>query len=182
LPDVDPTAGVGPPTGGTKQSPTTLDPGAAYDDDRLATCRHTVPHFRLVGGPSRVGALLALAVGYFHVTDQKGFPGKKGDDSAAYIQVLYYVVEIAAVVAAVLLLVKAVRAGWFVALGVAVGPMLGYALSRGPGLPSYVSDKGHWFGDPGKPFTEFVDTASFVCEAVLLVLVLVAFARLRTRR
>jgi len=86
------------------------------------------------------------------------------------------------VVAAVLLLVKAVKAGWIVALGVAAGPILGYVLSRGPGLPSYLSDKGHWFGDPGKPFTEFVDTASFVCEIVLLVLALSAFARLRARR
>jgi len=129
-----------------------------------------------------VGAVFALAVGYFHVIDQKGFPGQKGDDSAAYIQVLYYVLEVAAVVAAILLLVKAVKAGWFVALGVAAGPILGYLLSRGPGLPSYLSDKGHWFGDPGKPFTEFVDTASFVCEVVLLVLAVAAFARLRSRR
>ncbi len=128
------------------------------------------------------GAVLALAIGYFHVTDQAGFPGKKGDDSAPYIQDLYYILEVAAVVAAVLLLVKAVKAGWIVALGVAAGPILGYVLSRGPGLPSYLSDKGHWFGDPGKPFTEFVDTASFVCEIVLLVLALSAFARLRARR
>ena len=98
-----------------------------------------------------VGAVLALAIGYFHVTDQAGFPGKKGDDSAPYIQDLYYVLEVAAVVAAVLLLVKAVKAGWFVALGVAAGPILGYVLSRGPGLPSYLSDKGHWFGDPASP-------------------------------
>lgn len=129
-----------------------------------------------------VGALLCLAVAYFHIKDQNGFPGEKGADSATYIQIAYYVVEVLSVIGAGLLLVRGLRAGWVVALVVAAGPMLVYVLSRGPGLPLYTSDRGHWFGNPGAPFTEFLDTASFAVEAVLMLLAAASLWTLRSHR
>lgn len=133
--------------------------------------------------PLRVlGALLCLVVVYFHIKDQNGFPGEKAADSATYIQIGYYVVEAGGVVAALLLLAKAVRPGWLLALGVAAGPMLGYVLSRSTGLPGYTGDKGNWFGEAGKPFTEFIDTASFAVEIILLLLSAAMLARVLARR
>ena len=133
--------------------------------------------------PLRVlGALLCLVIVYFHIKDQNGFPGDKADDSATYIQIGYYIVEAVGVVAALLLLTRAVRPGWLLALGVATGPMLGYVLSRSTGLPGYSGDKGNWFGDAGHPFTQFVDTASFVVEIVLLLLAAAMLARVLAHR
>jgi di/tricarboxylate transporter len=129
-----------------------------------------------------LGALLCLAVVYFHIKDQNGFPGEKADDSATWVQIGYYAVEAVGVVAAVLLLTRAVRTAWVLALGVALGPIIGYVLSRSTGLPSYGGDVGHWFGDPGSPFSEWLDTTSFVVEVVLALVALAALARLRTRR
>lgn len=129
-----------------------------------------------------LGAALCLAIVYFHVKDQNGFPGEKGMDSATYIQIGYYLIEAVGVVTAVLLLVRSSLAAWLLAAGVAAGPMLGYVLSRSTGLPGYTGDKGNWFGEAGSPFTEFVDTASFAVAIVLLLLALGTVARLRPRR
>ncbi|MFD8863680.1 hypothetical protein ACFV1F_04670 [Streptomyces sp. NPDC059590] len=76
--------------------------------------------------------------------------------------VLYYVLETAGVLTAVLLLTRAVRLGWFLAVGVAAGPILGYLLSRGPGLPDYSSDIGNW--------TEPLGLLSLAVEGLLLIL------------
>jgi hypothetical protein len=112
--------------------------------------------------PARVAAvLLSLAVAWIHVQDQGGFPGEK---SPHYVGVGYYLLEAAAVLGAVLLLVarrgSAGRAVWLLTAGVALGPLLGYVLSRGPGLPGYSDDKGNW--------TEPIGVASLVVEVVLL--------------
>jgi hypothetical protein len=45
---------------------------------------------------------------------------------------------------------------------VAAGPILGYVLSRGPGLPNYGDDIGNW--------TEPLGVLSLVVEGVLLIL------------
>ncbi|MFJ6665419.1 hypothetical protein [Streptomyces sp. NPDC091383] len=79
-----------------------------------------------------------------------------------YIGVAYHVLEIAAVVAAALLLAGIVRPGWLLAVGVAAGPLLGYILSRGPGLPHYSDDIGNW--------TEPLGLASLAVEGALLLL------------
>jgi hypothetical protein len=107
------------------------------------------------------GALLCLAVAAIHVIDQHGFPGSK---EPSYVGIGFYVVEAAGVLAALLLLSRRVRVGWFLSLGVAAGPLLGYVLSRGPGLPEYTDDIGKW--------TEPLGVVSLVVEAVLLVLAL----------
>lgn len=110
--------------------------------------------------PARlVGALLCLAVAVIHVADQGGFPGSK---APRYVAFLYYALEAAGVLTAVLVLVCPVRAGWFLAMGVAAGPILGYLLSRGTGLPDYSSDIGNW--------TEPLGLLSLAVEALLLML------------
>ncbi|MEU6745864.1 hypothetical protein ABZ914_06545 [Spirillospora sp. NPDC046719] len=65
--------------------------------------------------------------------------------------------------------------GWWVALGVAVGPLVGYLSSRSIGLPAYTSDVGNW--------TEPLGLASLAVEGALLVLTLgVLAAHFRARR
>ena len=128
------------------------------------------------GGPIAarvVGALLALAVAYTHFSDQgAAFPGTK---EPRYVGVGYYLVEAVAVLAAILLLTRSARTGWFLSLGVALGPIVGYTLSRGPGLPNYVDDKGAWFN-------EAVAIEAFAAEVLLLVIAVFFVTRARARR
>lgn len=105
------------------------------------------------------GALLCLAVAAIHVKDQGGVTTTRDPH---YIGVAYHVLEIVAVVAAALLLVGLVRVGWLLAAGVAAGPLLGYILSRGPGLPNYSDDIGNW--------TEPLGLVSLAVEGALLLL------------
>ena len=74
-----------------------------------------------------LGIIGCLAVAAIHVIDQGGLPGTKDPQ---YVQVMYYALEAAGVVAAALLLARHARSGWLLALGVAVGPIVGYVLSR----------------------------------------------------
>jgi hypothetical protein len=67
---------------------------------------------------------------------------------------------------AALLLTKHARVGWLLSLGVAAGPIVGYVLSRGPGLPNYTDDIGNW-GEP-------LGVVSLVVEGILLILALVS--------
>jgi hypothetical protein len=116
--------------------------------------------------PARLaGAALCLGVALIHVIDQGGFPGSK---DPGYIAAGYYLLELAAVVAAVVLVRRSARNGWLLALAVAAGPLLGFVLTRGPGLPSATEDRGNW--------SEPIGVASLVVEAVLLLLCLYARA------
>lgn len=119
-------------------------------------------------GPRNTGALLCLAIAAVHVIDQGGFPGSKAPQ---YVGVMYYALEAAAVLTAILLVARATRLSWFLAIGVAAGPIAGYVLSRGPGMPAYTSDIGHW--------TEPLGLISLVVEGALLVLSVSRFARQR---
>ncbi|MBV8932895.1 MAG: hypothetical protein JOZ47_00225 [Kutzneria sp.] len=112
------------------------------------------------------GALLCLIVAGIHVIDQGGFPGDKGPD---YVAIGYYVLEGVAILTAIALAADLARLGWFVAIGVALGPLVGYVLSRGPGLPGYTDDIGNW--------TEPLGLASLLVEAMLLVLASMMFVR-----
>lgn len=117
------------------------------------------------------GVLLCLAVAAIHVVDQGGITATRDPH---YIGVAYHVLEIVAVVAAVLLLIGLVRLGWLLAAGVAVGPLLGYILSRGPGLPYYSDDVGNW--------TEPLGLVSLAVEGALLLLSVPSFVRSLRRR
>ncbi|MEV7202666.1 hypothetical protein [Streptomyces griseoluteus] len=117
------------------------------------------------------GALLCLAVAAVHVVDQGGMTATRDPH---YLGVAYHVLEIAALVAAVLLLLGLVRPGWLLAAGVALGPLLGYVLSRGPGLPYYSDDVGNW--------TEPLGLVSLAVEGALLLLSLPLLARSLRRR
>lgn len=64
--------------------------------------------------------------------------------------------------------------GWLLAAGVGLGPIVGYLLSRGPGLPSHSDDIGNW--------AEPLGIVSLVVEGVLLLLALSALAADRRRR
>ncbi|MFF4866686.1 hypothetical protein ACFY3J_34305 [Streptomyces sp. NPDC001231] len=117
------------------------------------------------------GALLCLAVAAIHVVDQGGMTTTR---DPYYVGVAYHVLEIAAVIAAVLLLIGLVRLGWLLAAGVAIGPLLGYILSRGTGLPDYSDDIGNW--------TEPLGLVSLAVEGALLLLSVLLFARSLRRR
>ena len=115
-----------------------------------------------------LGAALCLAVAVIHVKDQGGFPG---DKAPTYVGVGYYVLEVAAVVAAVMLLTRSFRRGWLLSIGVALGPLVGYVLSRGPGMPLYGDDRGNW--------TETIGVISLAVEVFLLLLSLAVTVRRR---
>jgi hypothetical protein len=117
--------------------------------------------------PQALGVVGCLAVTAIHIIDQGGVPGLKEPE---YIRVLYYVLEAAGVVAATLLLTRYGKSGWFLALGVAAGPILGYVLSRGPGLPNY-DDIGNW--------TEPLGVISLVVEGILLIIAAAVLATAR---
>jgi hypothetical protein len=118
-----------------------------------------------------VGVLGCLAVVAIHVLDQGGVPGSKGP---GYVQILYYALEVAGVVVAVLLLVNQERVGWFLALGIAAGPIVGFVLSRGPGLPDYADDIGNW--------TEPLGVISLIVETLLLIVAAVSVVTFRRGR
>ena len=117
-----------------------------------------------------LGVLGCLAVAAIHVIDQGGLPGTKDPQ---YVQIMYYALEAAGVAAAVLLLTRLARVGWSLALGVAVGPIVGYVLSRGPGLPNYTDDVGNW--------TEPLGVLSLAVEGVLLIVTVAALLTGRRR-
>jgi hypothetical protein len=119
-------------------------------------------------------AVLCMAVMFIHIKDQGGLPGSK---APSYVGFGYYLLEVAAFLAAIVLATSKSVRGWLLAAAVAAGPIIGYALSRGPGLPSYTDDRGNW--------TETLGVISLVVEGALLVVAVVALytaTRSRDRR
>jgi len=118
---------------------------------------------------ARMGGVVGcLVVAVIHVIDQGGVPGTKGPE---YVQFMYYALEAAGVVSAALLLTNQARLGWLPSLGVAVGPIVGYVLSRGPGLPDYTDDIGNW--------TEPLGVTSLIVETILLIIAAASLLRSR---
>ena len=131
--------------------------------DRSIETRSPVRRFADHVATRAGAAILCLAVVAIHVKDQNGFPG---DKAPRYVGIGYYLLEAGAVIAALLLLARVVKPGWVLAAAVAAGPLLGYVLSRGPGMPSYTDDRGNW--------TEPIGLLSLIVEGVLLVMALTA--------
>ena len=144
------------------------------------TLTATQPTSTTTGRPGRhllarvLGAVLALGVTAIHIQDQGGFPG---DKSPHYVGIAYYLLEAAGLLAAFVLLFAPVRQQartWLLAVGVAVGPLIGFVWSRGPGMPNYTDDKGNW--------TEPIGIYSLVAEGLLLALAVAMLARTRGNR
>lgn len=90
-----------------------------------------------------VAALLALEITWVHIIDQGGLLELR---DPPYVGWGYRALEVAGVVVAVWILTgRRRRWAWLLAAAVAAGPLLGYVLSRGPGLPDYSDDIGNWF-------------------------------------
>lgn len=104
-----------------------------------------------------VAALLCLGVAAIHIVDQGGIPGTK---TPGYVQTMYYALEIGGALIAITLLVPRFTARWGFALGIGVGPIVGYVLSRSTGLPNYSDDIGNW--------SEPLGVASLAVEALLV--------------
>lgn len=117
-----------------------------------------------------LGVIGCLAVAAIHVIDQGGLPGTKDPQ---YVQIMYYALEAAGVAAVALLLTRPTQVAWLLALGVAAGPILGYVLSRGPGLPGYTDDVGNW--------AEPLGVTSLIIEGVLLIVGVAALLMGRRR-
>jgi hypothetical protein len=115
-------------------------------------------------------AALCVGVAYIHVKDQGGIIGAK---DPAYMQAGYYALEVTALVVAAMLLAR-IRpmATWFLTVGVAAGPLVGFVLTRTVGLPNAMDDRGNW--------TETLGVVSLVVEGALLALATAQFLRSRT--
>ncbi|MCQ4080948.1 hypothetical protein NGB36_10135 [Streptomyces sp. RB6PN25] len=115
--------------------------------------------------PRLCAALLCLTVAWIHVQDQGGFPGNR---TPRYVGVGYYLLEAAGLLGAVLLIAarpgRVLSEGWLLAAGVGICPLVGYLLSRGPGLPDYSEDRGNWL--------EPLGLASLAVEGALVILAL----------
>lgn len=115
------------------------------------------------------GAVLALAVSVIHVLDQGGLTAMK---DPAYLGYGYWVLELAGLVCAVLLLTRS-RSGWLLAIGVAAGPLLGIIVSRSLGLPDATDDIGNW--------AEPLGVLAMAVETALLLLAVAVLVRVRAR-
>jgi hypothetical protein len=126
------------------------------------------------------GALLAVAVAAVHVADQGGITAMA---SPAWIGWGYRLVEIGAIVTALVLLLPAparpgplrigpvrpgpawlgpASLGWAAGVLLGAGPFLGYVASRSIGLPGDPGDVGNW--------GYWVGTVSLLVEAALILL------------
>ena len=149
-------------------------PRATHGPETVQTTRRRRAADKVNAVPAVLGvvaAITSLGVAAVHVTDQGGFPGSK---EPSYVGVGYYILELAALVVAGVLLTRRGRnhiLTWVVAFGVAVGPLIGYGLSRGPGMPDYTDDRGNW--------TEPIGLSSLALEGLLLVLALAGSALAR---
>jgi len=119
-----------------------------------------------------LGALLCAFVIAIHVIDQGGVTGLADPPYKGY---LYYALEIgAAITALVLLSRRAALIGWVLALGVSVGPIVGYIASRSIGLPNYTDDIGNW--------TEPLGLTALSVEGLLLICALIALVSAARQR
>ncbi len=139
----------------------TLAGRAERSSTRSATPRSALP---AAAGLPGFAAALCLVVVAIHLEDQNWLSFGK---TPGYVQVGYVAIELAGLVSAWLLLTQPTRLTCVLAFGVGLGPLLGYVLSRGPGLPSYTDDKGTW--------SEPLGVVSMVVEGLLIIASVLAF-------
>jgi hypothetical protein len=119
-----------------------------------------------------IAAGLLIGVTYIHLADQNFLAFDKGP---GYLLAGYILVEIAAPLTAVFLLLKPVGFSWVLALGCSAGPLAGFLATRTVGLPGSTEDIGNW-GEP-------LGVASILVEGTLaLVAVAIVVRALRTHR
>ena len=122
-------------------------------------------------GAAVVAGVLAVAVSAIHVLDQGGLTALK---DPAYLGWGYRLLEVGGVVTAAWLASRRDQVlAWVLALGVALGPIVGYSLTRSVGLPQATDDIGNWF--------EPLGVAAMSTEAVLLVVSLAMLRRAARR-
>ena len=90
------------------------------------------------------GVIGLAAIALIHLLD---FDSKWHE--TRYLAVAYLALIAACLVAATLLLFGRNRAGWLLAAGCALAPMVAYTLSRTTGLPSSSDDIGNWLESIG---------------------------------
>ena len=119
-----------------------------------------------------VGSLLALAIAAVHVSDQGGVTSLA---SPAWIGWGYRLIEVGAVLTALLLLVaRPPWLGWAAGVLLGAGPFIAYITSRTVGLPGDSGDVGNW--------GYWVGTVALVVEAALVVLSIGMLLAWRQRR
>jgi hypothetical protein len=142
---------------------------STYTEQQAATVRPLPASMELLGRAS--AALLALAVSWIHVLDQGGLTGLK---DPAYLGWGYRMLEVTGVVVAILLFTQRRTLGWLLAVGVAVGPLVGLIVSRTVGLPNAMDDIGNW--------TETLEIAAMIVESSLLAIAVAALTTARSTR
>src|SRR5438874_8174960 len=100
--------------------------------------RHVFTNARRHPAAALAAGLCVLVV-VIHIKDQGGITALK---APTYVGVSYFTLEAAGLIAASALAWRPTLRGWILATGVALGPLLGYVVSRGPGLPGSLDDRG----------------------------------------
>jgi hypothetical protein len=108
-------------------------------------------------------AVLCLMMALIHLIAQ----GQLTPGTPGYVGIDYSIVEVVGSLAGVILLVSPAPAGWLIAAAAAAGPLSGYLVSRGPGLPGYENHRGDWANPLG--------LLSVLIEGAILVLAIAAF-------
>lgn len=110
------------------------------------------------GATRAVGALLALAVAVAHVADQGGVTAFTAPDWLGWG---YRLTEVGGLlVAAAVLSPRSGRSGWAAGALLAVGPFVGYLVSRTVGVPGDPGDVGNW--------SDWLGTLALIIEATLI--------------
>jgi hypothetical protein len=113
-----------------------------------------------------VGAGLLIAVCIIHLQDQGGL---LGGESPTWMKWGYYLVELASLVAAAMVLRKRTF-GWLLGIGTTALPFIGYLLTRSVGLPGDAGDIGNWSYTLG--------TVSLIVEALFVLVASVCLLRI----
>jgi hypothetical protein len=119
----------------------------------------------------KAAALLCVVIALVHLVHQGGVAPL----TPHYIGVGFYLVEVVAAIGGALLMASSAPTGWWVSVAGALGPLVGYLTSRGPGLPDDSADRGDWMNPMG--------LVSVVVETGVLLLAVSALVQaVRARR